>query len=37
MAVKNRDAGERGGEKHKIDQHGQIMGCEIGSEACGHV
>ena len=37
MAMKNCDAGKRGGEKQKIDQHGQIVGGEIRSEANGHV
>ena len=37
MTMKNCDAGERGGEKQKIDQHGKIVGGEIRSEANGHV
>jgi hypothetical protein len=35
--MKNCDAGKRGGEKQKIDQHGKIVGGEIRSEANGHV
>ena len=37
MTMKNCDAGKRGGEKQKIDQHGKIVGGEIRSEANGHV
>ncbi len=35
MTMKDRDAGERGGEKQKIDQHGEIVSAEIRGD--GHV
>ena len=37
MMMKNRDAGERGGEKQKIDQYGEIVSAKLRSEANGHV
>lgn len=37
MMMKNRDAGERGGEKQKIDQYGEIVSAQLRSEANGHV
>ena len=35
--MKNCDAGERGGEKQKIDQHGEIVSAELRGDANGHV
>src|SRR5262245_65302311 len=37
MPVKNGNAGEREGEKQKIDANREIVSAEIGSEAVGHV
>jgi hypothetical protein len=37
MMMKNCDAGERGGEKQKIDQYGEIVSAKLRSEANGHV
>ena len=37
MTMKNCDAGERGGKKQKIDQHGEIVSAERRSDASGHV
>ena len=37
MTMKNCDAGERGGEQQKIDQHGEIVSAEIRGDANGHV
>jgi hypothetical protein len=37
MTMEDSDAGERGGEKQKIDQHGEIVSAEIRGEANGHV
>jgi hypothetical protein len=37
MAMKNCDAGKRGGEKQKIDQHGEIVSAKLRSDANGHV
>ena len=32
VTMQNCDAGERGGEQQKIDQYGNIVSAEIGSE-----
>jgi hypothetical protein len=37
MTMKNCDAGERGGEKQKIDQHREVVSAEIRGDALGHV
>jgi hypothetical protein len=37
MTMKKCDAGERGGEKQKIDQHGEIVSPEMRGDAYVHV
>jgi hypothetical protein len=37
MTMKERDAAERGAEKQKIDQHGEIVSAEKRSDASGRV